>query len=69
LAKPIEHSESQIEEILGAARRYPIKEVASKYQVSEAAIHAWHAKFGESPAREIKRLRHLRLDHARRRRF
>jgi hypothetical protein len=68
LAKPIKHTESQIEAILGAARRSSIKEAAAQYNVSEAAIHAWQVKFGELPAEEIKRLRHLRLDHAQRQR-
>ena len=60
------HTESEIAEILREARGTSINAAATKYNVSEAAIYAWHAKFGLSGAEEIKRLRHLKLQHARR---
>lgn len=69
MTKPIKHTESQIAEILREARRTSINAVATRYNVSEAAIYAWHTKFGQLGAEEIKRLRHLKLQHARRRRF
>jgi len=68
MTKPTEHTENQIAEILREARKTSINEVATKYNVSEAAIHAWHAKFGQLGAEQIKRLRHLKLQHARRQR-
>jgi transposase len=69
MTKPTKHTESQIAEILREARKSSINEVATKYSVSEAAIYAWHSKFGKLGAEEIKRLRHLKLDHARRKRY
>jgi DNA-binding MurR/RpiR family transcriptional regulator len=69
MTKPIKHTASQIAEILREARSASINTVATKYNVSEAAIHAWHAKFGQQGAEEIKRLRHLKLQHARRQRL
>lgn len=69
VAKFTKHTESQIAEILREARQTSINAVAARYNVSEAAIYAWHAKFGHLGAEEIKRLRHLKLQHARRQRF
>jgi putative transposase len=68
MKKSPQHTEIQIAEILREARATSIQEVAQRYNVSEAAICAWHAKFGRSRPEEIKRLRHLKLDHARRQR-
>jgi hypothetical protein len=69
MTKLIKHTESQIAEILCEARRTTISAVATKYNVSEAAICAWHSKFGQLGPEEIKRLRHLKSQHARRQRF
>jgi transposase len=69
MTKPIKYTESQIAEILREARMTSISEVATKYHISETAIYAWHAKFGQSGADDIKRLRHLKLAHARQQRF
>jgi transposase len=66
MTRPAEHTESQIAEILREARRTSVNEVATRYNVSEAAIYAWHSKFGQLGAEEIKRLRHLKSQHARR---
>jgi hypothetical protein len=68
MSKSIEHTETQIAQILREARSTSINEAAIRYNVSEAAICAWHAKFGRLGPEEIKRLRNLKLDHARRKR-
>ena len=69
MTKPIKYTENQIAEILREARTTSISEVATKYHISETAINAWHTKFGRSGADDIKRLRHLKLAHARHQRF
>jgi transposase len=69
MSKPTKHTENQIAQILREARTTSINEVATRYNVSEAAIYAWHAKFGQLGPEEIKRLRHLKLRHARRQRL
>jgi transposase len=69
MTKPIKYTERQIAEILREARMTSIGEVATKYHISETAIYSWHAKFGQSGADDIKRLRHLKLAHARHQRF
>jgi transposase len=68
MAKSIEHTETQIAQILREARSTSINEAAIKYNVSEAAICAWHAKFGRLGPENIKRLRNLKLEQARRKR-
>jgi len=68
MSKSIEHTETQIAQILREARSTSINEAAIRYNVSEAAICAWHAKFGRLGPEEIKRLRNLKLDHVRRKR-
>jgi hypothetical protein len=67
MSKSIEHTETQIAQILREARSTSINEAAIRYNV-KAAICAWHAKFGRLGPEEIKRLRNLKLDHARRKR-
>jgi hypothetical protein len=69
MTKPIKYTESQIAEILREARATSISEAATKYLLSETAIHAWRAKFGHSGPDDIKRLRHLKVAHARHQRF
>jgi putative transposase len=69
MAKPIKHTDTAIAQILREARMTSVNEVVTKYNVSEATIYAWRAKFGQSGAEEIKRLRHLKLQHARRQRL
>jgi hypothetical protein len=69
MKKATEYTESQIAEILREAHRTSVHDVAIKRGVSEAAIYAWDGKFGQLGAEEIKRLRHLKLAHARRQRF
>jgi hypothetical protein len=68
MKKAIEYTESQIVEILREARSTSVNDVAIKHNVSEAAIYAWHNKFGQLGVEEIRRLRHLKLEHARRQR-
>jgi hypothetical protein len=68
MSKSIEHTETQIAQILRDARSTSINEAAIKYNVSQAAICAWHAKFGRLGPENIKRLRNLKLEHARRKR-
>jgi hypothetical protein len=68
MTRLITHTDSQIAEILREARRTSINEAATKYQISVAAIHSWHSKFGHLSAEEIRRFRHLKMEHARRRR-
>jgi putative transposase len=69
MTKPIKYTESQIAEILREARMTSIGEAATKYRISETAIYAWRTKFGQSGPDDIKRLRHLKLAHARHQRF
>jgi hypothetical protein len=68
MTRLITHTDSQIAEILREARKTSINEAATKYQISVAAIHSWHSKFGHLSAEEIRRFRHLKMEHARRRR-
>jgi DNA-binding transcriptional regulator YiaG len=68
MKSPITHSDFQIAEILREAHEVPIGDVAMKYHISEATICAWHNKFGQARPEEIKRLRRLKLEHAKRRR-
>ena len=68
MKKAMEYTENQIVEILREARITSVNHVAAKHNVSEAAIYAWHSKFGQLGAEEIRRLRHLKLEHARRQR-
>ena len=68
MAKSIEHTETQIAQILREARSTSINEAAIKYNVSEAAICAWHTKFGRLSPENIKRLRKLKLEDVRRKR-
>lgn len=68
MSKSIEHTETQIAQILREARSTSINEAAIKYNVSEAAICAWHTKFGRLSPEDIKRLRNLKLEHIRRKR-
>lgn len=69
MKKAPDYTESQIVEILREARSTSVNDVAIKHNVSEAAIYAWHNKFGQLGAEEIRRLRHLKLDHAKRQRL
>jgi hypothetical protein len=68
MSKSIEHTETQIAQILREARSTSINEAAIKYNVSEAAICAWHTKFGRLSPEDIKRMRKLKLEHIRRKR-
>ena len=68
MKKAPDDTESQIVEILREARSTSVNDVAVKHNVSEAAIYAWHNKFGGLGAEEIRRLRHLKSQHARRQR-
>lgn len=68
MSKFIEHTETQIAQILSESRRTSVNEAATKYAVSAAVICAWHTKFGRSGPEEIKRLRNLNMAHARRKR-
>ena len=67
--KRMEFTESQIVKILCEARWTPVNDVARKHNITEATIQAWHAKFGQLGAEDIKRLRHLKTAHARRQRL
>ncbi len=69
MKKAPDYTESQIVEILREARSTSVNDVAVKHNVSEAAIYAWHNKFGRLGAEEIRRLRHLKSQHARRQRL
>jgi putative transposase len=66
--KKIDFTESQIVKILCEARLTSVNAVASKHNITEATIYAWHNKFGQMDAGEVKRLRHLKNGHARRHR-
>jgi putative transposase len=66
--KKMDFTESQIVKILCEARLTSVKDVARKHNITEATIHAWRGKFGELGAEDVKRLRHLKHEHARRQR-
>jgi putative transposase len=67
--KKIDFTERQIFEILCEARANSLDDVARIHNITTATICAWRAKFGRSGAEDIKRLRHLKGDHARRQRL
>ncbi len=67
--KKIDFTESQIVKILSETRWTPINDVARKHRITEATIYAWRSKFGELGAEDVKRLRHLKTEHARRQRL
>ena len=64
--KKLEFTESQIVKILCEARWTSVNDVAKKYNITEATIYAWRSKFGQLGAEDIKRLRHLKNEHVRR---
>lgn len=66
--KKMDFTESQIVKILCEARLTSVNDVARRHNITEATIYAWHGKFGRLGADEIKRLRHLKHEHARRQR-
>lgn len=67
--KSVEFTESQIVQILCEARLRPVNDVARKHNITEATILAWRGKFGQSGAEDIKRMRHLKNEQARRQRL
>jgi putative transposase len=66
--KKVDFTESQIVKILCEARLTSVNDVARKHNITEATIYAWHGKFGQSGAEDVRRLRHLKNEHARRQR-
>jgi putative transposase len=66
--KKIDFTESQIVKILCEARLTSVMDVARKHNITEATISAWRGKFGELGAEDVKRLRHLKIEHVRRQR-
>jgi len=66
--RKMEFTESQIVKILCEARSTSVDDVARKHNITAATIYAWHRKFGQLGAADIKRLRHLRNKHAKRQR-
>jgi putative transposase len=67
--KRMEFTERQIVEILGEARSNAVDDVARNHNITAATICAWRAKFGQLGAEDIKRLRRLTNEHARRQRL
>jgi putative transposase len=67
--KAMEFTESQIVEVLCKARSNSIDDVARNYKITVATICAWRTKFGELGAEDIKRMRHLKKQHAKRQRL
>jgi putative transposase len=67
--KKMDFTESQIAKILCEARWTSINDVARKHRITEATIHSWRNKFGQLSAEDIKGLRHLKTEHARRQRL
>jgi hypothetical protein len=67
--KRTEFTERQIVEILCEARSNSVNDVAKNHNITVATIHAWHAKFGRLGAEDVKRLRHLKKEHARHQRL
>jgi putative transposase len=67
--KKMVFTESQIVKILCEARRTSVDDVALRHNITEATIYAWRSKFGRLDAEHIKRLRHLKTEHARRQRL
>jgi putative transposase len=66
--KKMDFTESQIVKILCEARLTSVNAAARKHNITEATICAWHGKFGRLGAEEVKRLRHLNIERARRQR-
>lgn len=66
--KKIDFTENQIVKILCEARLTSVSDVARKHNITEATINAWRGKFGELGAEDVKRLRHLKIEHAKRQR-
>jgi putative transposase len=64
--KKIDFTESQIVKILCEARLTSVIDAARKHNITEATITAWRGKFGELGGEDVKRLRHLKIEHARR---
>lgn len=67
--KKVVFTESQIVEILCEARGKSVDDVARRHNITEATIYAWRSKFGRLGAEDVKRLRHLKTEHARRQRL
>jgi putative transposase len=67
--KSVDFTESQIVKILSEARGTSVNDVARKHNINEATIYAWHKKFGQLGAGDIKRLRHLKNEQVRRQRL
>ncbi len=64
--KKIDFTAGQIEKILAEARLTTVNAAARKNDITEATIYAWAGKYGRLGAEEIRRLRHLKNEHARR---
>jgi putative transposase len=62
--KRMDFTASQIVEILCEARLRPIDDVAKKHNIPAATIYSWRGKFGQLGAEDIRRLRHLKTEHA-----
>jgi putative transposase len=67
--KKMDFTESQIVKILREARCTSVNDVARTHNITEATIYAWRDKFGQLGAEDVKRLRHLKSEHAKRQRL
>jgi putative transposase len=63
--KKTRFSEEQMVKILREADKAPVSEVAKKHGVSDVTIYAWHKRFGQLEAVDVKRLRALEAENAR----
>jgi putative transposase len=53
-------------EILREARSNSVDDVARDHNITAATICAWRMKFGALGAEDVKRMRHLKSEHAKR---
>lgn len=62
-------TEEQMAEVLREADRTRVAETAKKHKVSEPTIYAWRKHFGHMETADVKRLKALELENARRKKL
>ena len=64
--KKTRFTEEQMVKILRETDKTPVAEVAKRHGVSDVTIYAWRKRFGGLEAADVKRLRQLEQENARR---
>jgi putative transposase len=59
-------TEKQMVQVLREADQTSVAEAAKQHKVSDATIYAWRKHFGQMEAAEVKRLKALEQENARR---